>query len=337
MSPTQPQSDVNDKTLREPKDWGLQSRTRGIGGGDAATILGVNPWMSPFKLFQLKTGAIPKETFDETKAYWGRVLEPIVSKHWMGETGRQLIDRAKKTRDPSKGRFDMRLHPDHDWMLANLDYEIADPKKKNTSKDYEKPPADGPGVYEGKTTSTYAKNDWAEDVPLMVQCQVQHSLACADMKWGSVAVFIGGQEFLWKDMERDDELIALMIEQEQEFWEGCLSGIPPVTDAHPATTEALKLLYPGTDGRIIDLSAAATKAAQQRLELLDERKALNAKLKELDAQLSGKANLIQVELGTATFGNLDDKSGRTVSWKLTKVPARDQKAYEFRVLRHHKK
>ena len=127
-----------------------------------------------------------------------------------------------------------------------------------------------------------------------------------------------------------------MIEREEEFWQGCLSGIAPMADGHPATKEALKLLYPDTDGNTIELTEGATKACYERLDLLTERKEINKNLKEVEAKLDARSNLIQVELGSATFGNLKDKSGHTVSWKKTVVPSRTQDGYEFRVLRHHK-
>ena len=55
-------------------------RTRFIGGGDVAAILGVSPWKSPFRLYQEKTGAYVEEiTLAKQRIFdRGHRWEPVV-------------------------------------------------------------------------------------------------------------------------------------------------------------------------------------------------------------------------------------------------------------------
>jgi len=44
------------KTLDMPREQWLELRRQGIGGSDAAAILGMNPWKSPMDVWLEKTG-----------------------------------------------------------------------------------------------------------------------------------------------------------------------------------------------------------------------------------------------------------------------------------------
>lgn len=337
--PRTPTNDVNKKTLRRTKDWGLPSRTKGVGSGDAPTILGISPWKSAYKLFMEKTGRIPRETFDEELAYWGKMLEPLVSQRYMQDTGRKLMDRAGSTKNVGDSRFDMRVHPKYDWMIANLDYEIIDPDLKALRSDAEPKPIedDGPGVYEGKCTSTFMRKEWDNDIPETVMAQLQHQMTCADMKWGSAGVLIGGNNFRWIDVIRDDELCAMLIELEDEFWQNCLAGTPPQIDGSAATTAAIKLLFPDTDGSTITLGESASKIAHSRMELLDKKKAAQVFVDEVQVQLSEVDNFLKGEIGEATFAKFADGGDAYFSLKKTTVAPQQREGYSFRSLRYHKK
>lgn len=68
------------------RDW-LAVRKRGIGSSDAAAAVGLNPYKSQLELWLEKTGrdaGLPKTDpqDEESPAYWGNVLEPIVAWHY---------------------------------------------------------------------------------------------------------------------------------------------------------------------------------------------------------------------------------------------------------------
>ncbi|MFP9048917.1 endonuclease, partial [Enterococcus faecalis] len=61
------------------------------------------------------------------------------------------------------------------------------------------------------------------------------------------AVLIGGNKFVWKEIERDDELIDMIFKAEIEFWnDKVLGGQAPALDGSSAAEEYLKKRYAET-------------------------------------------------------------------------------------------
>lgn len=62
------------------------------------------------------------------------------------------------------------------------------------------------------------KNKWEEDeIPDSYYVQCQHYMAVTGcVKW-YIAVLIGGNKFVWKEIPRNDGDIAALIEAEKEF------------------------------------------------------------------------------------------------------------------------
>lgn len=286
------------------EDW-LQQRSRGIGGSDAAVLFGVSPWKSAFALYQEKIGAIPRDDRDTPALYWGRKLEPAVREAYSELVGRTITPGVV-----------MATHPEAPWMLANTDGGIADVTEH-----------DGPGVYEGKTTTAFSEAEWAIGVPLYYQVQVQHYMAVLDLKWASVAVLIMGSRdpFAWVDVPRDDDFISALMDVEERFWnDHVVKRVPPPVDGSKSTTAALKKLHPKDNGTIIALPDGFGSLAMRREQLLSEREKTQEELDEID-------NVLRAELGDASYGLLDDGTGFSLKWQSRAEFI--SKATEFRVLR----
>lgn len=58
------------------------------------------------------------------------------------------------------------------------------------------------------------------------------------------AAGIGGNTFKWKFIERDNELIAMLIQVESEFWRYVQEGVPPPIDGSEASAEFLSRRFP---------------------------------------------------------------------------------------------
>jgi predicted phage-related endonuclease len=69
----------------------LEERRTGIGGSDAAVILGLNPYQTAYGLYLDKIGEAPpdNEDFLKESRYWGSVLEEPVAQRYAEETGGQ--------------------------------------------------------------------------------------------------------------------------------------------------------------------------------------------------------------------------------------------------------
>ena len=139
------------------EDW-LNVRRQGIGSSDAAAAVGLNPYKSQLELWLEKTGRnglLPKTDplDEESPAYWGNILEPIVAAHYTRRSGNRVrrINAVLQHPDPQ-------LH----WMLANIDREVIG--------------APDVQILECKTAGINGARLWKEGVPEYVQLQVQHQL-----------------------------------------------------------------------------------------------------------------------------------------------------------------
>lgn len=91
-------------------------------------------------------------------------------------------------------------------MFANLDGIAIDPEQKKGF------------IFEAKTASSYNSHEWELDIPEGYVLQVQHYMAVTGFTGAYVAVLIGGNEFKYYFIERDDELISMLIKLERQCW-----------------------------------------------------------------------------------------------------------------------
>jgi len=286
----------------------LEQRKNGLGGSDAAVILGLSPWKSPLALWSEKTGLVEPEDIGALEyVEWGNILEEPIAKKYSEVTGRKLVDH---------GRYLIFKSPIHPFMFCTPDREIV--------------PIDdrGPGELSIKTAGAYKEHDWEEEPPLMYQAQLQHELIVRELLWGSFAVLIGGQKFRWCDQDRNEDLCSYILEKEEEFWDQVQREDPPPADASDSTKEVLLRLYPQDTGESVALSPDALDWAEKRSSLKQEEKRIKSELQEVD-------NLIKAAIGDATFGVLPDGSG--FKWAQQKRAGYTVQPTEFRVLREVKK
>lgn len=252
-------------------EW-LQLRKSGIGGSDASAILGFNRYKSAFQLYIEKTSEFVEES-DNEAAYWGNVLEDVVAREFAKRTG-------KKIRKINR----MLRHPKHYFMTANLDRDVVGEK----------------AFLECKTASEYLKDSWnGEDVPAAYLCQLQHYLAVTGYEKAYIAVLIGGNKFVWKEVGRDDEFIELMIQHEKAFWENhVLANVPPAIDGSSSASELLAKMYPQDDGSAIMLD-------EQSNTLIEAIESLKVEEKQLEMQRKEYENQLKMMLGESAEGHSD--------------------------------
>lgn len=141
------------------KDW-LEYRRRGIGGSDAAAILGISPFATARDLYYDKLKIVP---FDDSESNWvakkmGHLLEDLVAEIFHVKTGYRIYQIKK-----------MFYHPVHTFMLADIDYFVELPGGRTA-------------ILEIKTTNYNAKDHWwSEDgqeiVPLNYEAQGRHYMS----------------------------------------------------------------------------------------------------------------------------------------------------------------
>ncbi len=274
------------------EDW-LQVRKGGVGSSDAAAAVGLHPYKSQLQLWLEKTGRdgnlpVVDPNDDQSPMYWGTLLEPIVAAHYTRRTG----NRVRRVNAVLQ-------HPEHPWMLANLDREVLG--------------APDVQILECKTAGIHGSRLWTDGVPEYVQLQVMHQLAVTGKAAADVAVLLGGQELQVFRIARDDELIGQLITLEQRFWGHVERDEAPPADGSDSADLALRCLYPRDCGTTLDLSTDLEMSGVFS-DLLAVRgviatqTALEAQIKQRIQQRMGDASRAVFEIGEVSWKRSKDSS-----------------------------
>ncbi len=149
--------------------------------------------------------------------------------------------------------------------------------------------------------------EWeGEEVPASYLLQVQHYLAVTGAEIGYIAVLIGGQKFIWKEVQRDEELIEMIIQSEKDFWELVERKTPPALDGSSAAEKYLSEKYSkAEEGKVEQLGFEYKDKIKDYFELKEEKGILDKQITEIENQI--KAELKDAEFGFAP--------GYNISWK----------------------
>lgn len=258
----------------------LKERQCGIGGSDVGAILGVNKYKTPFEVYLEKTEPITEVGEQSESAYWGDQFEEVVAKEFEKRTGKKV----RRDRKHYK-------HKEYSFMVANIDRKVVGEN----------------AILECKTANQYLANEWQDDeVPASYLLQVQHYLFVTGAEVGYIAVLIGGQKFVWKEVQRDEELIEVIIEAEKEFWKMVQDKTPPALDGSSAAEKYLKERYK---------EAEEDKSIELGFEYKDKIKTyldMKVQLKNFETQVKELENQIKFEIGNAEYAHVP---GYSLSWK----------------------
>ena len=274
------------------EDW-LAVRKQGIGSSDAAAAVGLNPYKSQLELWLEKTGrdtALPKidPQDEESPAYWGNILEPIVATHYTRRSGHRVRRVNAVLQHPD---------PKLPWMLANIDREVVG--------------ASDVQILECKTAGINGARLWKEGVPEYVQLQVMHQLAVTGKQAADVAVLLGGQHLEIHRIERDESLIARLTDLERLFWDYVVSDTPPPADGSASAEQTLRCLYPQDSGQSVDFSqdmllCTTFTALQSVRESIALQEKHEAQLKQTLQQAMGDASRATFASGCITWKKAKD-------------------------------
>lgn len=248
------------------EDW-LDYRRLGIGGSDAAAIMGLSPFSTIRDLYFDKIGVTP--VIEEEEENWvakevGHRLEDLVAMIFAKKTGLEVFPVRKMFR-----------HPLYPFMLADVDYFIRFP--------------DGSiGILECKTCNYNAKDKWAYDgIPENYVLQVRHYLAVMNMNKAYIACLYGNNEneFVYRCLERDRMEEEELIDQEKYFWEEYVEKkIEPPYSGKPDLILASIRKYNGyADKSIpeISISSLESRSLEKYLKLSEEKSQLEKKKRRL--------------------------------------------------------
>ena len=202
---------VEMKILESREEW-LEHRKNFLGGSDASSVIGLNPWRSNVDLFLEKTGlVIPEDISSKPYVQFGIGAEPIIRDLFQLNYPQykvEFVDNNSWTN--SKYPFAAVSHDG--WMT-----EITTGRK---------------GIWECKTTeivSSMAKEKWAGRLPdnyytqlihsLMVRedCEFAHLTALLTFKFKEKELYqqIKNYHIERSEVEADIQYLA---EEEEKFW-----------------------------------------------------------------------------------------------------------------------
>ena len=244
------------------EEW-LNVRKSGIGSSEVATIVGLNPWETPYQLWRHKIGLdAPKEENFAMKA--GHYLEDAVSRFWADETGREIIKRSAGDwiiRD--NDRQFLQVSPDRTYWLTG--------EKRNDGNK---------GILECKTTQSTID---AEDIPKHWFCQVQYQLGVAGLEHGSLAWLCGGREFGYKDIDLVPDFYGWLVDEVERFWQDNILG-----KQEPSAVSVKDILLKYNrhcDGKIVEVGSDILDACTNLREIKKQIKGLETAQAELEERI----------------------------------------------------
>ena len=242
----------------------IEARRKGIGGSDASAVCGIDPYRQPLDVWLEKVEGIRDETVSSKEAVrWGNLLEDTVAREWAERSG-VAIRRANTAM----------VHPDLNWMLANIDRRVTGSSQ---------------GL-EVKTRGHFAAGDYGPSGTDQVKdsdiMQCQHYMGVTGWGVWHMAVLIGGQELRSYSIPRDQGLIDDLIDVEESFWSSVQSRErPAMIYEHRSCDSLLRRLYPGTNGETLVLPQKAVGIRREMADLAEIKRSAEKRTKALSAEV----------------------------------------------------
>lgn len=259
------------------KDW-LEFRRKGIGGSDAAAIVNLSKYSTPYTVYLDKIGVSADQ--EETEAMrQGRDLEEYVASRFHEETGRKVA------------RVNAIIqNPNYPFALANIDRRIV---------------GENAGL-ECKTTKSINMRRFRDvEFPEQYYAQCVHYMAVTGADRWYLAVLVLGDSFLVYTLDRDQAEIDALMNAEKAFWTNHVAKqVPPPVSGMDPDSDAICTLYRDSVPDAVDLMGMESvfSSLSATRDLIDSAKKREAEL----------MNQIKLSMGTAERASCGDW---TVTWK----------------------
>lgn len=260
------------------KEKWLKKRKEGIGGSDAASVLGLNPYKSSMSVYMgIKNDLVIDEEINY-KMDLGNKLEDFVANEFTLKTG-------KKVRNVN-GILKNDKYP---FALANIDRAVVGEK----------------AFLECKVTNSYSKKSWQKEVPIYCQVQCYHYMAVTGATHCYIAALIGNEELVIHKLDRNEELINEIMNLEKMFWDKCILGEElPIPDGSDDYSSVLQELYKDSIEEEVILF--------EKEDLLKRYDDVRELVKDLDSEKKAIEQYLQMQMKEYEVAYLGD---RKITWK----------------------
>jgi putative phage-type endonuclease len=256
-------------------------RKQGIGGSDAAAVLGMSKYSTPYEVWLSKRGELDNTPSPELQKIYrrGHLLEPAILQYHADETG--------MTTHQIQGIVVSDKYP---FMRATLDGLSVDRKVSVNAK----------------TSRIY--DEWGDvetdQIPQEYLINSQHEMIVAGTEVHHIPVLLAGLEFRLYKVEADKELQQMIIDVEHDFWQRVQNGIEP-----DLTGDDVGLKFRKSKAGIVP----ATEYELQLIDELKESRSMVMALEKREGEIIESLKKCLGESDTLCFG---DKTLAT--WKSSK-------------------
>lgn len=276
----------------EKTEW-LIARQNGIGGSDIGAIMGVSPFKTAVDVYLAKIDPNPADEQNEL-FYWGHALEQPIADRFALQNGVDVIRGVPINR-----------HPEHEWMVANVDGIINDGNR---------------GVLEIKTVSAFGGRDWgtegSDEVPLSYVAQCAWYMAVMNYDYAKIAALFGGNDYREFHIDRDPELEAILIERGREFW---FNHVTPRVPPAPANDKDVLRLFRRDNGTAIEATDNIADDCMRLKRMRDDAKLILNEAEVLETR-------IKINLGEAA--TLAYQGQTLATWKAQQSRRLDTNAFK---------
>lgn len=259
------------KTDQISREKWLEYRRQGIGGSEAAIVVGLNRFGSPLQMWADKNG-IGTEQEETEIMRQGTDFEAYVAQRWCEATGKKVHRRNYIFRNT-----------DFPYSIADVDREVC---------------GENAGL-ECKTTSLYNPLDFENgEIPPTWYVQCQHYMAVLGYDRMYLAVLVLSKAFYHFTIERDENEISALMQAEGNWWEKYIIGDEvPEPDGSEDDGNFLKEHFKAAENKEVFLDAHL--ADLEALERLDNE------IKQLTKQRDQRKQAIMQAMGEASHGSAD--------------------------------
>lgn len=199
------------------KEW-LEARKKGLGGSDASSVLGLNPWKTNVELWEEKTGRREDDDISGKECVkYGVSCEPLMREMFKLDYPDFKVAHEENV---------VLQHSEHPQLKASLDGRLWDQTGRL-------------GILEIKTTTVQRGSDydkWKDQVPQNYFIQLLHYMlvtgaefamlkARLKNEWGS-EISITEKHYRFERSDHTSDL-EYLLHAELEFWEYVLSDTRP--------------------------------------------------------------------------------------------------------------
>lgn len=252
-----------------------EDRIHFLGGSDMGTILGINPYKSPYRLWLEKTGRIEPDDISNTiPVMVGHLCEEAVAQLYTHETGNRVEEALVS--------FMCKEYP---FLKGHVDRLCSDLPDHGL---------------ECKTTSHHNHYNYAEgEVPPYYYAQCQFYMMMTGRKYWDLATLRDNTEFFVNPTVYDPHYCAVMLTAAVHFWNyNVLGGNPPPIDGSESTKRGISLQFPTAKSKaVIDLEPMES--------VIDERENAADQIKKWTSIKNQCDSTIKERLGENEAGQSD--------------------------------